>query len=49
MDSLYQYLKRFEGWHKHLDLLMAWNANQDSPIRDRLIEAVRGAVLPLTN
>ncbi|CAI8767989.1 LysR family transcriptional regulator [Pseudomonas sp. IT-P176] len=33
----------------HLDLLMAWNANQDSPIRDRLIEAVRGAVLPLTH
>jgi len=33
----------------HLDLLMAWNANQDSPIRDRLIEAVRGTLAPLTH
>lgn len=33
----------------HLDLLMAWNAGQDSPIRDRLIEEVRGAVPPPTH
>lgn len=33
----------------HVDLLMAWNAGQDSPIRDRLIEEVRAAVPRLTH
>lgn len=28
----------------HLELLMAWNMNQDSPIRDRLIEEVQRAM-----
>lgn len=28
---------------RHLDLLMAWNASQVSPVRDRLIAAIRSA------
>jgi hypothetical protein len=26
---------------QHLDLLMAWNPGQVSPVRDRLIDAIR--------
>ena len=30
-----------------LDLLMAWNALQESPLRDRLIDEIRSVMPPL--